>query len=443
MHKRDSKGIWAWLARHLPAPLYERIPLLLILALVGLGFAGWLTQHVIRTDRQEVYHYDHPILLEDPVFIRSSIAVGFPFVPGNRAEILNNGDAIFSRMLKDIERARASINLETFILRSDPAGEPFVAALSAAARRGVEVRVLFDAVGSKLNHKDAERLKDAGVRLHAFRPLWTFRLHKVSQRTHRKILVVDGRIAFTGGVGFGKEWLGDAQDPEHWRETQVRVEGPVAAQMQAVFSEDWIYTTGEVLMGQAQYPPLTASGGIAAQAMRTASGDASSFSKMAYYVAIRSAKKSVHITNPYFIPDKQIREALTQAAASGVDVQIILPGEHNDARLIRAASWFHYGALLRSGVKIWEYQPTMVHAKNVVIDGIYATIGSVNFDLRSMKVNSEDSLAFYDRGFGAQMDEMFRRDRELCRAVTYTEWKHRNLFRRGIELLARIWEPYY
>jgi cardiolipin synthase A/B len=428
---------------NLPEPLAKRIPLILLLLAIGAGAAGWITQHVIRTDKQENYHYLNPITVEHPAFERSAAIVGFPMVGGNSATILNNGDAIFSAMLRDIDNAKKSVNMEMFIIKSDAAGKPFFKALSAAAKRGVPVRVLYDAVGSKLKKDDIKMMEDAKVRLQSFRPLTTFRLHKVSQRTHRKILVVDGRIAHTGGVGLGKDWLGDARNENEWRETQVRVEGPVVAQMQTIFAENWIYSTGEVLIGDAFYPELKPTGKIAAQAMRTARGDASAFSKMLYYVLFQSAKKHIYITNPYFIPDRQIREALTQAAQRGVDVQIILPGEINDAKMIRAASWFHYGSMLDAGVRIFEYQPTMIHAKNVVIDGLYSTIGSVNFDLRSMKVNSENSLAFYDRGFGEKMEEMFRHDKIRCKEVTYEEWKHRNLFRRIKELIARIWEPYY
>ncbi len=441
--KRLFNGLSKRISVKLPRPLAERVPLLLLLLLIGLGVAGWVTQHVIRTDKQERYTYGRPLAVADPLFPEATTAVGFSMVKGNQATILNNGDAIFSSMIRDINQAKLSVNLETFILRSDPAGAPLMDALCAAAKRGVQVRVLMDAIGSKVKQKDQKRMKDAGVHLETFRPLRTFRLHKVSQRTHRKILVVDGRVAYTGGVGFGKEWLGNARNKDEWRETQVRVEGPVVAQMQAVFSENWIYTTGEVLNGKAFYPILHPVGSIRAQAMRSAQGDASSFAKMLYFVAFTSAQKRIYITNPYFIPDAQIRKALTEAVKRGVDVQIILPGPINDSKMIRPASWFHYGHLLESGVKIYEYQPTMIHAKNVVIDGLFSTIGSINFDLRSMKVNAENSLAFYDPGFGAKMEALFREDKTRCRQITYEEWKHRGLWRRAIELVARIWEPYY
>lgn len=369
--------------------------------------------------------------------------LAFPMVGGNRVELLNNGDQIFGAMIRDINEAKASVNLETFILRSDDAGEPVMNALIAAANRGVEVRLLIDAVGSKVKHKDIKRMEEAGVIVKQYRPLWTFRLHRVSQRTHRKVMVVDGRVAYTGGLGFGKEWLGNARGPEEWRETQVRVEGPVASEMQAVFAENWIYTTGEVLGGDRFYPEIKPVGTVVAQAMRTAQGDASSFAKMVYYMAFESARKKIYITNPYFIPDAQIRDALRSAAKRGVDVQIILPGKNSDARFVRAASWFHYGTLLQAGVKIYEYQPTMIHAKNVVIDGVYSTVGSINFDLRSMKVNAENSFAFHDRDVAARLEAIFKADRDKCKEITYKEWKHRPIYKRLFHFAARLWEPYY
>ncbi len=440
--QRLSKGLVKRIPG-IPGVLAQWIPVLLLLFLIGLGVLGWIAQHVLRADKQEHYHYKTLISLQDPSFKTSTIIVGFPLVHGNQATILNNGDAIFSAMLRDIARAQKSVNLETFIIRSDKAGKPIIEALIAAARRGVQVQLLYDAVGSKLKKEDKKALKEAGVHLRQFRPLATFRVHKLSKRTHRKLLVVDGRIGYTGGIGLAEEWMGDARTKDEWRETQVRVQGPVVAQMQTIFAENWIYCTGEVLIGDAYYPELKPAGSLDIHAMRTAHGDASAFSKMLYYVLFQSSHKRIYITNPYFIPDAQIREALAGAAERGVDVQLLLPGKINDAKLIRAASWFHYGGLLKAGVRIFEYQPTMVHAKNVVVDGLYSTIGSINFDLRSMELNSENSLGFYDQGFASQVEAMFHEDKKRCREVTLKEWKDRSYFRRLIELGARIWEPYY
>ena len=247
----------------------------------------------------------------------------------------------------------------------------------------------------------------------------------MGKRTHRKILVVDGKVAYTGGLGIDKRWLGDARNKDEWRDTQVRAEGPVAAQMQSIFSEDWTYTTGEILVGDQFYPKIAPAGAIRAQAIKASRGDSSSLAKMLYYVAIQSAKQNIYIANAYFLPDKQVREALARAVQRGVDVQVMVPGSHNDMPMVRSASWAHYGELLKAGVRIFEYQPTMLHNKTLVVDHVYATIGSINFDARSMNANAEESLAFYDRSFAGEMEAMFLRDRKRCREITYGIWDHR------------------
>jgi cardiolipin synthase A/B len=311
-----------------------------------------------------------------------------------------------------------------------------------AAKRGVEVRLLIDSWGSKLGDLE-EPLKAAGVFVRKYRPLRLFSIYKVGKRTHRKVMIVDGQIAYTGGLGISKRWLGNGRSTAEWRDTQVRVEGPVAAQMQAIFSEDWTYTTGEILAGDKFYPQIPNAGSMLAQAIKASRGDASSLAKMLYYVAIQSAKISIHIANAYFVPDKQVRNALVDAVRRGVDVQIMVPGRHIDLPIVRFASWLHYGELLKGGVKIYEYKPTMMHNKTMVVDDLYSTIGSINFDARSMNRNAEESLAVYDRGFAQKMEAMFEDDKKRCEQITYRGWDHRGLGKRIAEMVSWIWEPYY
>lgn len=270
-----------------------------------------------------------------------------------------------------------------------------------------------------------------------------FSIYKVGKRTHRKILVVDGRVAYTGGLGIDKRWLGNASNSGEWRDTQVRVEGPVVGQMQAIFSEDWTYTTGEILAGDKFYPEIHSAGPMMTQAIKASRGDASSLAKMLYFVAIQSAATSIHIANAYFLPDKQVRDALVAAVKRGVDVQVMVPGRQIDLPMVRSASWRHYGELLKGGVRIYEYRKTMMHNKLMVIDGLYATIGSINFDARSMNKNAEESLAFYDREFARRMETLFEDDRTRCDEITYDIWDHRGLPKRLAELVSWIWEPYY
>jgi cardiolipin synthase len=345
-------------------------------------------------------------------------------------------------MTKDIRDAKLSVNLETYIFQPDRAGRQFVDAMVFAARRGVQVRLLVDDWGSKLKEFDKE-LKDAGVHVRKYRPVRLFSIYKVGKRTHRKILVVDGRIAWTGGLGIDERWLGDARNTNEWRDTQVRAVGPVAAQMQAVFSEDWTYTTGEILGGDPFYPHIPPAGNIQAQAIKASRGDSSSLAKMLYYVAIQSATKSIRIQNAYFLPDKQVREALVKAVERGVTVEVMVPGRHIDLPMVRFASWSHYGEMLKGGVKIYEYRGTMLHNKTMVVDGLYSTIGSINFDSRSMNRNAEESLAFYDHGFAQKMESMFEEDRKRCHEITFEAWDHRGLAQRMEELVFWIWEPYY
>jgi cardiolipin synthase len=411
-------------------------------ALVWGNIGCTLINNVIGSEKRDVYKFDHPFTVEDSAFRRSVEALGNPMVPGNRAVLLKNGDQIFPAMARDIRAAKRTVNLETYIFQPDEAGRQIAEAMIDAAQKGVEVRFLIDSWGSKLGDLE-QPLKAAGVHVRHYRPVRLFSIYKVGKRTHRKILVVDGRVAYTGGAGLSKEWLGDARNSKEWRDTQVRVEGPVVAQMQSIFSEDWTYTTGEILAGNQFYPRLPNEGGALAQAVKASRGDSSSLAKMMYYVAIQSASKSIHITNAYFLPDKQVREALVKAVGHGVDVQVIVPGRHIDLPMVRFASWDHYGEMLQGGVKIYEYLPTMIHNKTMVVDGLYSTIGSINFDSRSMNRNAEESLAVLDPDFGGKMESMFQQDKKRCENITYGEWKRRGFTKRLAEMVFWIWEPYY
>lgn len=398
---------------------------------------------MVRFDKRASYKYDHPFAVEDDSFRRSLSAFGNTMVGGNRAVILNNGDEIFPAMTQAIREARATVNLESYIFKDDKAGKIMADALMEAARRGVEVRVLVDGTGSKFSGPLLDRMRQAGVKARVFRPIRLWSLLKIAHRTHRKILVVDGTISFTGGFCIADKWLGDARNPKEWRDTMVQVTGPVSAQMQGIFSEDWTFTTGEILAGDKLYPRIAPEGDVLAQAIKVSHGDSSSLAAMLYYVAIQSARKSVHIQNAYFVPTPQIRKALIQAAKRGVDVRIMVPGRHIDEPLVRMASRLRYGELLTAGVRIFEYNRTMMHNKNAVIDGLFSTIGSINFDARSIHENAEESLAFYDRDFGARMEAMFAEDEKNCREITYESWKKRGLEQRLAELVSVAFEPLY
>jgi len=406
------------------------------------GSGCGLISSVIGSEKRDVYKFDRPFTTESPGFRRSAEAFGNPMVGGNRAELLVNGIQIFPAMLRDIRQAKRTVCLESYIFQRDEAGRQFADAMIDAARQGVEVRLLVDSWGSSLKDLKKE-LEDAGVQVRIYRPVRLYSIYEVGRRTHRKILVVDGRIAYTGGLGIAEQWLGNARNTKEWRDTQVRVEGPVVAQMQAIFAEDWTYTTGEILAGDKYYPKMSDAGAIPAQAIKASRGDASSLPKMFYFMAIQSATRSIRIENAYFVPDSQVREALVKAVRRGVDVQVMVPGRHIDLPLVRLASWSHYGDLLKAGVRIYEYVPTMMHNKVMVVDGLYVAIGSINFDARSMNANAEESLAFYDRDFARTVEAMFDEDKTRCEQITYEAWKHRGVDKKAADLVSWIWESYY
>jgi cardiolipin synthase len=398
---------------------------------------------LISADKRSVYKYDNPLKVEDAAFRRSLDAFGNAMVTGNHAEILNNGDAIFPAMTEAIRNARMTVNLESYIFKDDKAGAIIAGALIEAARRGIEVRVLVDGTGSSHSWAILDRMKAAGVKAYVYHPIRLWSLYKIGRRSHRKILVVDGAISFTGGFCIAEDWLGDARNPKEWRDMMVRATGPVSAQMQAIFGENWTYTTGEILAGDKFYPRIAPAGDLQAQAIKVSRGDSSSLAEMLFILVIQSARKSIHIQNAYFVPDAQIREALVQAAKRGVDVRVMVPGRHIDMPLVRMASRRHYGELLTGGVHILEYNRTMMHNKDAVIDGIFSTIGSINFDQRSLRENAEESLSFYDRDFAARLEATFANDEKSCREVTYRNWKKRGPEQRLVELVSGFFQPLY
>jgi cardiolipin synthase len=386
------------------------------------------------------YTFTPSFSVEDPQFRRSLDSVGNVMVGGNSAALLENGDGAFTPMLQDIREAKVSVDFEVYIFMPDEAGKRFADALIEAAGRGVEVRLLVDAQGGKLKEL-GKGMEAAGVICKSYRPASHYAIG--GRRTHRKIVIVDGRIGYTGGFGIDKRWLGNARDKTEWHDAAVRVEGPVVAQMQSIFSEDWTFTTGEILAGDSFYPKTEQTGTMQSQAIKASKGDASSLPEMLYFMAIQSAQTSIHIQNAYFLPDNLIRTALIAAAGRGVDVKVMVPGTSIDVPMVRLASRRHYGPMLKAGVKIYEYQPTMIHTKSAVVDGLFATIGSINFDSLSKSTNAEESLSFYDRSCAALIEAMFQRDLVRCKQVTYEAWRHRGTTARFAELFSGLWEPLY
>ncbi|MCX8155308.1 MAG: phospholipase D-like domain-containing protein [Verrucomicrobiae bacterium] len=390
--------------------------LLLLLSVGG----GCLSPTAKRTR----YTYNPDYGAEDPQFLRSLQALRTGIRPGNQARLLENGDALWADMFDALRAARHSINIETYIFSDGKLSRELTEILCERARAGVAVHMLVDAWGARAPLLEAQ-LQAAGVRYRIYKPIRLYALYHIEDRTHRKLVIVDGRIGYCGGFCFDDRWLGDARNPKEWRELTVRMEGPVVAQMQSIFLEDWLHTTGEVLHGDAHFPALPLAGEQLAQAISSTRHDQASVSKLMVYMAIQAARRRIWIANAYFVPDAQIRTALKNAAHRGVDVRIITPGANTDFAMLRNASRFYQADLIKHGIKIYEYQPTMMHSKAMVVDSIWSTIGSINLNARSFKKNAEANVMIYDYKFAEELERALAKDMEQSREITLEEVRRR------------------
>jgi cardiolipin synthase len=406
---------------------------LTVLALViGRNFIGGEKRLQQRTP--------HLYAVRDSAFERAmGLALGPSIVSGNQIVTLLNGDEIFPAMLRDIQSAQKTITVETYIYWAGEIGKKFAVALSERARAGVRVHVLVDWAGSsKIDANDVALMTQAGVAFRKFRPLRWYSLGRVNKRTHRKLLVVDGRIGFTGGVGIAEMWTGHAQDSVHWRDSHFRVAGPVVAQMQAAFMDNWIEATGEVLHGNEYFPPLAPAGPLAAQLFYSSPTTGSRSMELMYLLAITAAERSIYLSSAYFIPDALTQDALTDALKRGVTVQIITPGKYMDSKIVRGASRSRWGDLLAAGAEMHEYEPTMYHCKVFIVDELLVSVGSTNWDPRSFGLNDEANLNIYDADFARRQVEVFRQDLTKSRRVTLAEWRARPFREKLMERLESL-----
>jgi cardiolipin synthase A/B len=376
----------------------------------------------------------------DPAFARSAGSLLGPgILPGNRVEALHNGDQIFPAMLEAIRAARRTICFETYIYWSGSIGRELAEALSERARAGVAVHVVLDWVGSgKMDDALLEAMREAGVQVVKYHPLRWYSLGRLNNRTHRKLLIVDGRVGFTGGVGIADEWLGHAQDPEHWRDSHFRLEGPAVAQMQAAFVDNWIETCAELLHGEEYFPSIDPAGPHAAQVFKSSADEASESVRLMYLMAIAAAERSVRVANAYFVPDSLAVDTLVAARRRGVSVEIVVPGRHIDSKVVRRASRSRWGRLLEAGVAIYEYQPTMFHVKVAVVDDLWTSVGSTNFDNRSFRLNDEANLNVFDADFARAQARVFEDDKARARRITLEEWRHRPWKERAVDWIAGL-----
>lgn len=378
--------------------------------------------------------------LEDPRFAHElGVLLGPAFIEGNRNRVLRNGDEIFPAMLAAIRSAKTSINFETYIYWSGAIGQEFADALAERSRHGVKVHVLLDWVGSAKVEQDlVDKMEAAGVQIRKFHPPHWSHLGRLNNRTHRKLLVVDGRVAFTGGVGIAPQWSGNAQDPDHWRDTHFQVEGPVVAQMQSVFLDNWIKVTGNVLHGSDYFPALQPAGTARAQMFSSSPTGGSESMQLMYLLAITAASRSIDLSASYFVPDELAIHALLDAMQRGVKLRIVVPGIHMDSETVRSASRGKWGPLLLAGAVIAEYQPTMYHCKVMVVDGLLVSVGSTNFDNRSFRLNDEATLNIIDADFGKAQTAIFETDLAESLVVDYARWKDRPLRERIGERFAAL-----
>lgn len=371
--------------------------------------------------------------------------MSFPVEEGNRIETLNNGAAIFPAMLGAIGEARETITLETYVYWTGKIGRDFADALSERAKAGVRVHVIIDAYGGwQLDKSLVDRMRRAGVEVARYHPihlhqaLWKFR--KINDRSHRKIMVVDGRIGFTGGVGIADEWMGNADSPDHWRDVHYRIEGPVVGSLQSVFMDHWMESRGCVLLGPAYFPELCAPGAMAAQVVKSTAQVETNNVQALYLYALASARRDIVLATAYFVPDQLVRQAIIACRERGVRVRLILPGPITDYRIVRTASRAMWGEMLEAGVELYEFQPTLYHCKIMIADSHFVSIGSANLDNRSFSLNDECNVNVFDVAFAREQLALVEEDIARSRAVTYDDWKSRPVWEKIKESAATIFQ---
>ncbi|HEV7609324.1 MAG TPA: phospholipase D-like domain-containing protein [Steroidobacteraceae bacterium] len=403
------------------------------------AFVLWIGANLATTEKRLLYRPRRLYTSGDADFRRAlGILLGPPLVAGNKITQLVNGEQIYPAMLNAIRTAQTNITFETFVFRDSIAAK-FVDELANAARRGVQVHMLLDWLGSRtMDSSLLAEARAAGCDLQIYHPPSWYHLGRLNNRTHRKLLVVDGKVGFTGGVGMGVEWCDGIDGLPPWRENHYKAEGPVVAQMQAVFIDNWIKATGRVLHGADYFPTLSAAGDMEAQMFGSSPVGGSESMHLMVLLALTAARTTIDIENAYFVPDKLTVEALCSAARRGLRVRIVVPGRHTDARIGRWAAQGLYGSLLKSGIQIFEYQPTMMHSKVLVIDGLWSSVGSSNFDDRSFRLNDEANLNVFSEELAAEHLRLIDADIQRSRRMVLNKWRHRKFGRRINERLALL-----
>jgi cardiolipin synthase len=417
----------------------KKLTLILIGVLCGSVLALVLSN--LRNPQKKVeYKLNMSYGVDDPQFARVlGVLLGPPVMAGHKITGLYNGQQIFPAMLEAIASAQKTITFESYIYWSGEVGEKFVKALAERARAGVKVHVLVDWLGSgKLEPSYYEQLEQAGVEIEKYHPLRWYDITRMNNRTHRKLLVIDGKVGFTGGVGIADVWAGNADSPDHWRDSHYRMEGPAVAEMQAAFMDNWLKSRSDVHHDETYFPKLVPVGNAAAQVFDSAAEDGRAGIQLMYMMAIAAARKNILLSSAYFLPDDATIREMVAARKRGVNIEIIAPGAESDVPVVRSASRAQWGPLLEAGVHIYEYQPTMFHCKVMIIDEYMVSVGSTNFDDRSFRLNEEANLNILDRDFASAEARVFADDKGRSKEISLEDWKHRPMTEKLSELMTTV-----
>lgn len=409
--------------------------------IIGITFIAWLALVVLFTPRIR-YHVSTPIRPDTPDFLHIlQFTCQAAIHSGNRVTVLTNGTQFYPAMRDAIRAAESSVNLEAYIFRSGRAADMLVDALVERAQAGVEVRLVLDAIGSALPGRAMlRRLRDAGCQVSFYQPIRWYRLHRLNNRTHRELLVIDGHIAFTGGAGVSDWWLEPSRHAPTWRDTMARVEGPIVAGLQGVFAENWLECRGEILTSPRHWPMVDAVGGVEAMIVKSSPSDRATSSRVVFQMLIEGAASRIDISTPYFLPDRALRLALLHAVQRGVRVRILVPGSLSDQRLVRLVSRRMFYELISGGVRIAEYRPSMIHVKALIVDDAWVVLGTTNVDNRSFEHNDEVNVAFLDHALTARVREDFEADLAASDLVTPRSWRERPLIEKLVWPISWILE---
>ena len=394
--------------------------------IIGIGFIVWLALVILFTPRID-YQVTAPLRPDSDDFLRVvQFGCQASMHAHNRVEVLTNGAQFYPAMRDAIATAENSINLEAYIMQPGDAADMLIDAMVDRAKAGVEVRIVLDAIGSmRMGGAAARRLRDAGCQLNFYQPIRWYRLHRLNNRTHRELLVVDGKIAFTGGAGIADWWLKPEKKSATWRDTMVRIDGPVVSAVQGVFAENWLECCGEILTSYRHWPLLDARGPVQAMVVKSSPSDRATASRVVFQMLIDGAVSNVDISTPYFLPDRSLRRALVRAARRGVRVRVVVPGRVTDQRLVRLASRRMYREMLDAGVRIHEYRPAMTHVKTLIVDDAWAVIGTTNVDNRSFEHNDEINVAFREQEVTSRLRHDFEADLASSDEITIDTWRRR------------------